>query len=100
MIRRHLMALRIALMIVDALSAVLIFLAVSFIRFRDGPIEPADMWAQAGVDIRLGALLFAVAWVGALWYLGLYALRARWRLLTEAKDIAKATLLVLSLIHI
>jgi len=97
MIRRHLMALRIALMIVDALSAVLIFLAVSFIRFRDGPIEPADMWAQAGVDIRLGALLFAVAWVGALWYLGLYALRARWRLLTEAKDIAKATLLVLAL---
>ncbi len=97
MIRRHLMALRVALMVVDAISAVLVFLAVSFIRFSDGPVNPADMWAQAGIDIRLGALLFGVTWVGALWYLGLYALRARWRLLTEAKDIAKVTLLVLAI---
>jgi len=97
MIRRHLMALRMALMAADALSAVLVFLVVSFLRFSDGPVNPSDMWAQAGIDIRLGALLFAVTWVSALWYLGLYALRARWRLLTEAKDIAKATLLVLAL---
>ena len=95
MIRRHLMALRVALMLVDGVSAVLVFLLVSFLRFGDG--ISANLWQQVGVDIRLAAVLFAVAWVGALWYLGLYALRARWRLLSEAKDIGKATLLVVAL---
>ena len=94
MIRRYLMALRVALMLVDAVSAVLVFLVVSFVRFSDG--DPTLMWHQIGVDIRVGALLFAIAWVTALWYVGLYALRARWRLLTEAKDIAKATLVVVA----
>ena len=98
MIRRHLMALRVALMTVDAVSAVLVFLLASFVRFgSDGRL--ADLWLQSGIgiDIRLAAALFAVIWVGALWYLGLYALRARWRLRSEAKDIAKATLLVLAI---
>jgi len=88
------MALRVALMSVDAVSAVLVFLLASFVRFGDG--RSADLWLQSGIDIRLAAGLFSVLWVGALWYLGLYALRARWRLLSEAKDIAKATLLVLA----
>lgn len=92
MIRRHLMALRLGLMLVDAVSAVLVFLFVSFLRFGDG--ISADLWTQIGIDIRLAAALFAVLWVTSLWYLGLYALRARWRLRTEAQDIAKATLLV------
>ena len=95
MIRRHLMALRVALMLVDAISAIVVFLLVSFIRFSDG--NPAEMWRLVGIDIRLAALLFAMAWVGALWYLGLYALRARWRLLSEARDIAKATLIVIAI---
>jgi exopolysaccharide biosynthesis polyprenyl glycosylphosphotransferase len=97
MIRRHLMALRVALMSVDAVSAVLVFLLASVVRFgTDGRVT--DLWLQSGIglDIRLAAALFAVLWVGALWYLGLYALRARWRLLSEAKDILKATLLVLA----
>ncbi len=92
------MALRVALMSVDAVSAVLVFLLASFVRFgTDGRL--ADLWLQSGIgiDIRLAAATFAVLWVGALWYLGLYALRARWRLLSEAKDIAKASLLVLAL---
>jgi hypothetical protein len=38
--------------------------------------------------------LFGVAWVVALWYRGLYRLRARWRLQTEALDIGRATILV------
>ena len=95
MIRRHLMALRVALMLVDALTAIAVFLLVSFVRFSDG--NPADMWRAAGIDIRVGAVLFAIAWVAAMWYLGLYALRARWRLLSEAKDIAKATLVVIAI---
>ena len=95
MIRRHLMALRVALMLVDGLSAVIVFLLVSLLRFGDG--DSAELWSHIGIDIRVAAAVFALTWVTALWYLGLYALRARWRLLTEAKDIAKATLIVLAL---
>jgi len=93
-IRRHLMALRLGLMLGDAVSVVFVFLFVSFLRFGDG--SSADLWERVGVDIRLAAVTFAVAWVTILWYLGLYALRARWRLRTEALDIGKATLIVVA----
>jgi exopolysaccharide biosynthesis polyprenyl glycosylphosphotransferase len=89
------MALRLALMVGDGLSAVLVFLAVSFIRFGEG--DPSQLWRDLGIDIRLAALIFALTWVIALWSLGLYRLDARWRLLTEARDIAKTTLVVLAL---
>src|SRR5688500_2418468 len=95
MIRRHLMALRVALMLGDGLSAVLVFLAVSFLRFRDG--DPTALWREVGIDIRLAALLFALTWVVTLWSMGLYRLSVRWRLWTEARDIARATLVVLAL---
>src|SRR5688500_10536204 len=95
MIRRHLMALRVALMLGDGLSAVLVFLAVSFLRFRDG--DPTALWREVGIDIRLAALLFALTWVVTLWSMGLYRLSVRWRLWTEARDIARTTLVVLAL---
>ena len=95
MIRRHLMALRVALMLGDGLSAVLVFLAVSFLRFRDG--DPTALWRQVGIDIRLAALLFGLTWVITLWSMGLYRLSVRWRLWTEARDIARTTLVVLAL---
>ena len=95
MIRRHLMALRVALMLGDGLSAVLVFLAVSFLRFRDG--DPTALWRQLGIDIRLAALLFGLTWVLTLWSMGLYRLSVRWRLWTEARDIARTTLVVLAL---
>ena len=82
MIRRHLMALRLALMLGDGVTAVLVFLLVSLVRFGDG--EAAEFWRRLGIDIRVAAILFGVAWVGALWSQGLYRLRVRWRLLTEA----------------
>jgi exopolysaccharide biosynthesis polyprenyl glycosylphosphotransferase len=89
------MALRLALMLGDGVSAVLVFLFASLIRFGDG--EAAGFWQRLGIDIRLAAALFGVAWVSALWSQGLYRLRVRWRLLTEARDIARTTLLVLVL---
>ncbi len=94
MIRRHLMALRVALMLGDGLSAVLVFLGVSFLRFRDG--DPTDLWRDVGIDIRLAALLFAVTWVGTLWAMGLYRLSVRWRLWTEMRDIARTALVVVA----
>ena len=94
MIRRHLMALRVALMLGDGLSAVLVFLGVSFLRFRDG--DPTALWRQAGIDIRLAAVLFALTWVGTLWAMGLYRLSVRWRLWTEMRDIARTALVVVA----
>ncbi len=93
MIRRHLMALRLALMLADGVSAVLVFLFVSLLRFGDG--ESTEVWRRLGIDFGLVAVVFGFVWVAALWHQGLYQLRVRWRLLTEALDIARATLLVL-----
>ena len=95
MIRRHLMVLRLGLMVVDAFSAVVVFILVSLVRFRDGDYDA--LWRQIGIDIRVAAVVVGAGWVLALWFVGLYRLRVRWRLLTEAKDIAKATLLVLAI---
>ena len=95
MIRRHLMALRLALMAGDGLSAVLVFLGVSVIRFRDG--DSAELWRALGIDVRLAALLFAALWVVVLWSMGLYRLTARWSLWAEARDIGKTSVVVLAI---
>jgi exopolysaccharide biosynthesis polyprenyl glycosylphosphotransferase len=93
MIRRHLMALRLTLMVADVVAATLVFAVVSRVRFGDGDV--AALWDSIGIDVRLAALAFGASWVVALWWLGLYRLRARWRLVTEAFDIARATVIVL-----
>jgi len=95
MIRRHLMALRVALMLGDGATAVVVFLAASVLRFGDG--DPTALWRSIGIDTRLAALLFAGTWITVLWFSGLYRLSVRWRLWTEARDIARATLFVLAL---
>jgi exopolysaccharide biosynthesis polyprenyl glycosylphosphotransferase len=91
MIRRHLMALRIALMLGDGVTALLVFLLVSFVRH--GNSGWTGIWARNGIDIRLAAVVFGIGWVVVLWYFGLYRLRARWRVRSEAADIARATVL-------
>ena len=87
------MMLRLALMVADGVIATCVFVLVSLIRFGDGNV--AEVWGLIGIDLRIAAVLFGIGWVAALWYLGLYRMRVRWRLLTEAQDIAKATLVVL-----
>jgi exopolysaccharide biosynthesis polyprenyl glycosylphosphotransferase len=94
MIRRHLMALRLALMVGDGLTAAAVFLLISFVRFGNTGI---GIWTRLGIDIRLAAIAFGIIWVVVLWYHGLYRLRARWRLRSEAVDIARSTLLVAAL---
>jgi exopolysaccharide biosynthesis polyprenyl glycosylphosphotransferase len=91
MIRRHLMTLRLALMLGDGITAAFVFLAISFVRFGDDAFMA--FWSRTGIDIRLAALIFGVGWVVTLWYHGLYRLRVRWQLRTEAKDIARSTIL-------
>ena len=90
------MALRVALMLGDGFSAVLVFLGVSALRFRDG--DPTAVWLRdAGIDIRLAAALFALTWVATLWAMGLYRLSVRWRLWTELRDIARTALVVVAI---
>ncbi len=89
------MALRLGLMLADGASATIVFLLVSLVRFGDG--QWLAIWQGFGVDIRLAAVLFGIGWVVALWYHGLYRLRARWRLQTEALDILRATIVVVAL---
>ena len=91
MIRRHLMTLRLALMGGDGVTAASVFLLISYVRFGDE--AGMAFWTRTGIDIRLAAILFGIGWVVALWYHGLYRLRVRWQLRTEAKDIARSTVL-------
>ena len=88
------MALRLALMLGDGVTAALVFLLISFVRFGS---SGWTAWSRIGIDIRLAAIAFGIGWVLVLWYHGLYRLRARWRLRTEAKDIARSTVLVAAL---
>ena len=86
------MTLRLALVLGDGVTAALVFLVISFVRFGDGAW--IAFWTRSGIDLRLAAIVFGIGWVAALWYHGLYRLRVRWRLWTEAKDIARSTILV------
>jgi len=94
-IRRHLMALRLGLIAADWASATAVLLLVSLARFGDG--EWLDIWRRLGLDIRIVATLYGLAWVAALWYQGLYQLRTRWQLQSEILDILRATAVVAAL---
>lgn len=82
-------------MLGDGATAALVFLLVSFVRF--GNTGWTGIWSRIGIDIRLAAIAFGIGWVAVLWYHGLYRLRARWRLRTEARDILRSTLLMAAL---
>ena len=75
MIRRHLKTLRLGLMALDWASATAIVLLASIVRFGDG--QWMQIWHGLGLDIRVVAALFGVAWVSALWYQGLYTRTSR-----------------------
>jgi exopolysaccharide biosynthesis polyprenyl glycosylphosphotransferase len=90
-IRRHIAALRVALMAADAMSAGALFLGVSVLRFGDGW---AEVWRSIGIDPAPAICLYAAAWVIVVWLLGLYRLRTRWTARSELLDIVRAGLLI------
>ena len=92
MTKRHLTTLRLVLLLGDAVAAWLVFLVVSRLRFD---ADPNAHWS-VGLEIGTAAILFAVMWVAVLWIMGLYRIGARWSLLGEARDIAKATVVALA----
>ena len=91
MIRRHASAFRLALAGADAVSAVGLFVGISLLRFGD---DWESTWRRADVDPLAAAVVYGAAWVALLWGLGLYRLRARWRLRTEILDVARAGVLL------
>ena len=87
------MTLRLVMLLGDGVAAWAVFLAVSHLRFE---ADPTAQW-NVGIEIRSAAILFAVMWVAVLWVVGLYRLRARWSLLGDVRDIAKATVAALAI---
>ena len=93
MTRRHLMTLRILLMLADFVAAATVFNVVSILRFE---ADPSAQWS-VGVDVLPASLVFAFAWVSVFFVVGFYRPQVRWSLLAEAKDIVRGTLLVLAI---
>ncbi len=91
MIRRHVTTLRLGLLVVDALSALWLFVAVSYWRFG---ATAADVWRGLGVDPVALAAMWAAVWVSALWLLDLYRLRSRWSVKSEVRDVLAAGVLI------
>ena len=56
-----------------------------------------ELWHQMGIDLWMAAALFSAGWVLALGSLGFTDCVSVGALLSEAKDIARATLLVLAI---
>jgi exopolysaccharide biosynthesis polyprenyl glycosylphosphotransferase len=87
MIRRHETGLRFALMAVDAVLVVAVFVVVLALRF--GPDWPRTV-DQLVPSPQLFMALYAAAWIGLLRANGLYRPRARWSIRSEALGVAEA----------
>ena len=94
MIRRHAAALHIALMAVDAIGAVVLFVLTSVVvtAVRFPGTDWRVPWLDAGLDPWIVAAFYAAAWVGLLWLQGLYRLRIRWSIRREFGDILRSAL--------
>lgn len=77
------------LLAADWVTAAVLFSIVGLFRFGDSTWP--TIWHALGVDMLVGVMVYASAWVVALWFLGLYAFRARWTIGSELGDILVAS---------
>ena len=91
LIRRHLTALRVGLVAIDAMTALVLFVGISLIRF--GP-NWVGVWVRAGVDPFWLAALWALGWVSVLWLMDFYRIRWRWSVRGEVRDVLQAATLL------
>jgi exopolysaccharide biosynthesis polyprenyl glycosylphosphotransferase len=84
-------ALKAALMLTDAATAVVLFLLVVTFRFQI--LEPTATWDLGAATPLELALAYGLLWVAALWFMGLYRLRTHWTLRGELVDVLRATVL-------
>jgi exopolysaccharide biosynthesis polyprenyl glycosylphosphotransferase len=74
-------------MAADAVTAFLVFVGLSVVRF--GP-DWVRTWESAEVHAVGAALAYGIAWPALLWLSGLYRLRSRWSLRAQLADILRA----------
>ncbi|HEY0442601.1 MAG TPA: sugar transferase [Candidatus Limnocylindrales bacterium] len=89
--RRHIAALRLGLMLADAVVAGGLFVIGSLSRFG---AEWERQWRSLGIDPWAAIVLYAAAWTAVVWLLGLYRLRTRWTARSEVMDIGRAGILL------
>lgn len=89
MTRHHGRSLRLLLAAGDALSAAAVFVLLSELRLGN---DWAADWRLIFNEPATLAGLLAVGWVIAVWSQGLYRMRSRWSLRSDARAIAKAAL--------
>ncbi|MFL5675563.1 MAG: sugar transferase [Chloroflexota bacterium] len=78
----------------DALTAMILFIGLSIIRFGSGSPGWREVWAFVGIDPLVAAGGYALALVSALWLQGLYRLRTRLSIRREIIDVIVAILLL------
>jgi exopolysaccharide biosynthesis polyprenyl glycosylphosphotransferase len=91
MIRRHANALKTLLMLVDGLLAVVLLVVLSYLRFG---ADWSVYWRQVVPQPLVFVALYAIGWVACLAVNGLYRPRARWSILSEARDLLRASVLM------
>jgi len=91
MIRRHWTALRVGLLITDAISAIALFAIVSMVRLGEGWM---GVWTRIGLHPWGLAVIWGIVWVATLWLMNLYRIRSRWSVRGEARDILQAATLI------
>ena len=92
MVRRNTTALRAALMAADFIGAVLLFVLISMARYGSAWQEA---WHRLGGNPWLAAAAFGAGWVVLVWFGGLYRVRARWSLRSEAIGLLRAVAVLL-----
>jgi exopolysaccharide biosynthesis polyprenyl glycosylphosphotransferase len=87
MVRRHTTALRASLMAADFLGAAVLFVALSIARYGPGWY---DSWDHLGIDALVAAVAYGIAWTALVGVQGMYRVRARFALRTEAAALIRA----------
>ncbi len=83
--------LKVALVLSDLVSAVILFLVVVGLRFE----VLGGSWAVVQLRPFQVAIVYGLMWVGSLWFMRLYRLRTHWALRGEIFDVLRATAVML-----
>jgi len=78
-------------MLADASLAIVLLVTLSVARFGN---EWLSIWGPVLEQPAVFALAYGAAWVGVLWFHGIYRPRARWTIRSEGIAIARATVVL------
>ncbi len=87
MVRRHTTALRASLMAADFIGAAVLFVVLSIARYGSAWYTS---WDRLGVDALLAATVYGLGWTALVGLQGLYRVRARYALRSEAVALLRA----------